>query len=492
MNFNSQAFLLFFPIVVSIYYIFPKKIRYIWLLIASYYFYMSWNPKYASLIALVTVTTWETGIILEKQRQKAVSKKKICITVCIVFNLCILGIFKYLDFIILNLSKAASALHLSLNVPVFDIILPVGISFYTFQAIGYVIDVYRGTVEAEKNILKYGLFISFFPQLVAGPIERSQNLLKELNAERDFDYQRTKDGLLLMMWGFFEKIVVADRAAVIVNTVYTNYMDYSGSIIVLATVLFAFQIYCDFGGYSHIAIGAAKVLGIHLSDNFKQPYYAVSIKEFWRRWHISLSKWLRDYLYIPMGGNKCSPWKKRRNLMITFLISGLWHGAGWNYIVWGGLHGVYSIVGEMTQTFRNRCGQFLHINTKCFSWRLFQRIITFALVTFAWMFFRAQGMRDAIAILQQVITQFDFLAIFTEKIYLLGLNEKWFRGLFAAILGILLVEGMHEKGYSIGKLLSKQNIAFRWLCYMSFLFYLLIHVLQDYGAQASQFIYFQF
>ncbi len=488
MNFNSQAFLLFFPIVVLVHYIIPQKVRYIWLLFASYYFYMSWNPKYAFLMAIVTITTWLAGNLLEKYRSRSELNRKIIIAACIVFNLCILGVFKYLGFVIENMRKAAYVLQLAFSAPTVDIILPVGISFYTFQAIGYVIDVYRGDVKAERNVLKYGLFISFFPQLVAGPIERSKNLLKQINEENDFDYQNARNGLLLMMWGFFEKIAVADKAAVIVDSIYSNYMDYSGSVIMLATVLFAFQIYCDFGGYSHIAIGAAKVLGIHLSDNFRQPYYAVSIKDFWKRWHISLSNWLRDYLYIPLGGNRGGKLLKNRNLLITFMISGLWHGAGWNYIVWGGLHGFYSVMSGMTQAIRKKCVQILRINTKCFSWRLFQRSITFALVTFAWMFFRASGMRDAVDMLGLVIFRFDFSHLFRQNVFLLSSNRQ----LTAGILLIMMVDGMNVRGYRVRELLDKQNIIFRWLCYIALLLYLLICVLQNYGAPASRFIYFQF
>ena len=487
MLFNSIDFLIFFPIVTILYFAIPNKYRYIWLLIASYYFYMNWNAKYALLLLLSTGITYLTSLMIAKG-----NKRKFWLIVCAVSNLGILGIFKYFDFALDNINKVLSLVHVQAIEPVFDIVLPVGISFYTFQALSYTIDVYRGEIEPEKNFAKYALFVSFFPQLVAGPIERSGHLLKQIQNGTKFDYQNAKNGLLLMMWGLFEKIVIADRAAVIVNEIYENYENYWGSLIVVATILFAIQIYCDFAGYSHIAVGAANVMGYDLMNNFEQPYFATSIKDFWRRWHISLSTWFRDYLYIPLGGNRCSKWKKYRNLLITFSVSGLWHGASWHFVIWGGLHGIYQVAGNMTTAIREKIKGILRIKTDCFSYCLFQRILTFSLVVIAWFFFRMNNLGDGIGMLKKIFTDFNFPVLLYGKLYQLGLDEKQFFWLILSILMLFVVDALHEKGISIRKRLEKQNLVFRWMCYLSVVFFLLISVIQDYGSSAANFIYFQF
>lgn len=303
MLFNSIDFLLFFPIVTIIFFVMPKKLKTLWLLIASYYFYMSWNPKYAALIAISTVITFLSGILIEKAKGKR--EKKLVVAASLLSNLAILGIFKYANFVLQTLSYITNGLGLGTIDRRLDLLLPVGISFYTFQALSYTLDVYKGNVEAERNILRYALFVSFFPQLVAGPIERSGNLLCQIQAitkTKLWDFERVRDGLLLMFWGLFQKLVIADRASILVNQVYDNYGNYGFLELAVASVLFAFQIYCDFSGYTNIARGAAKVMGFSLMQNFRQPYFATSIKDFWRRWHISLTSWFTDYLYIPLGG----------------------------------------------------------------------------------------------------------------------------------------------------------------------------------------------
>lgn len=332
MLFNSGKFLIFFPIVTLIYFILPKKIRQYWLLIASWYFYMCWNAGYIVLILYSTVITFIGGLFIEKNR----SKKNFIVAGSFILNLAVLFYFKYFNFGIGLLAKLLAYAHISVNVPQFDIILPVGISFFTFQALSYTVDVYRGEIFAEKNFFKYALFVSFFPQLVAGPIERSKNLMKQICEPKSFDFDRARDGILLMLWGYFLKVVLADRIAIFVDTVYGDVNTYSGYYIVLATILFAFQIYCDFAGYSIIAMGTAKVLGIQLMDNFESPYLAASVAGFWRHWHISLTSWFRDYLYIPLGGNKKGKIRKYANEMIVFFASGLWHGASISFVIWGG------------------------------------------------------------------------------------------------------------------------------------------------------------
>lgn len=335
MIFNSISFLVFFPIVFLIYFALPRKIKWMWLLVTSYYFYMCWNVKYTLLLLFTTVSTYATSIILGKVQKLNTKKKKLIGTgsmiAILAINLSILVIFKYGNFIISNFNYFSGFSFKTL-----DLVLPVGISFYTFQAIGYVIDVYRGELQPERNFGKYALFLSFFPQLVAGPIERSKNLLSQLYQEHKFDYEKARSGLLLITWGLFQKIVIADRAAILVSYAFENYEACNGSQLMTGAFCFAIQIYCDFGGYSNIAIGASEMLGIKLMDNFKRPYFALNMKEFWSRWHISLSTWFRDYLYIPLGGNRCSIVRKHLNVMCTMLLSGLWHGANWTYIFWGG------------------------------------------------------------------------------------------------------------------------------------------------------------
>ena len=336
MLFNSTEFIIFFPITLILYWIFPKRYRYICLFIASYTFYMFWNPKYALLMGTSTVITFLSGVLIEKLKYK-----RTVVAFSFIINLAILVFFKYFDFLLQNINIVLSVFNIKLIEKPFDIILPVGISFYTFQALSYTIDVYRGEIKSEKNIIKYALFVSFFPQLVAGPIERSKNLLIQidnLDKVKRFDYDRITEGLILMLFGYFQKMVIADRAAILVDTVFNSYYEYNSMALILAAVFFAIQIYCDFGSYSLIAIGTAKVMGINLMENFNTPYFARGIKEFWGRWHISLSTWFRDYLYIPLGGNRCSKIRRSFNILVTFLVSGLWHGANFTFIAWGAIH----------------------------------------------------------------------------------------------------------------------------------------------------------
>ena len=405
MLFNSIEFLFFFPIVVLAYFIIPKKVRYIWLLLASYIFYMGWNAAYALLLLASTVVTYLSGLLLDKLSRSPddtphrTSMRKLIVALSCIISLGILFFYKYFTFALSLVSGAFALAGISLNVPTFDIILPVGISFYTFQALSYTIDVYRGDIPAERNFLRYALFVSFFPQLVAGPIERSRNLLTQMQKPTVFDFDKARDGFLLMLWGYFLKIVLADRIAVVVDTVYDGYEAYSGWYFVVATVLFAIQIYCDFSGYSAIAIGAARILGFDLMDNFDAPYTALSVAEYWRRWHISLTTWFKDYLYIPLGGNRKGRFRKYINIMIVFLTSGLWHGASLHFVFWGGLNGLYQIIGECLLPLRTRVARLLHLDPDSFGYRLGRVLGTFFLVDVAFIFFRADRIRTAFGIL---------------------------------------------------------------------------------------------
>ena len=486
MLFNSFHFLIFFPIVTLIYFFIPYRVRWIWLLITSYYFYMCWNPKYAILIATSTLITYLSGILISKSKDK----KKLWVALSFISNLGILFFFKYFNFAIENINIILNKLHITLITPSFDVLLPVGISFYTFQALSYTVDVYRGDVKPEKNLGKYALFVSFFPQLVAGPIETSKHLLDQFNHNYDFDYERVKSGFLLMLWGFFQKLVIADRIAIVVNTVYNNYTSYSGFTLIVATVLFAFQIYCDFSSYSDIAIGCARVMGFELMQNFNRPYFSKSIAEFWRRWHISLGGWFRDYLYIPLGGSRHGKLKKYRNIMIVFLTSGLWHGAGWGFIVWGFLHGFYQVVGDLLKPTREYFIDKLNINKNGFFHRLSQIVIVFILVDFAWIFFRANTFRDAIGIIKNMFV-FNPWILFDGSLYNLGLDQKDFIVGILAILALTIVSLLRWNTRLID-LIGKQNIIVRWVFYFTFLYSILIFGIYGPGYEAQQFIYFQF
>ncbi len=359
MSFVSVKYMIFFPIVVLLYFILPKKIRMYWLLVVSYYFYMSWNVKYGLLILFSTVITYLCGLAIEKVKCLSVSIGKmqrsirsVVIFTGIIIDLGLLFYFKYINFFINNLNYFFLKMQIDIQCPNFDIVLPVGISFFIFQTMGYMIDVYRNEVKAENNLFRYSLFVSFFPQLVAGPIERSKNLLAQLRRTPDFDVENAKNGLLIMAYGIFMKIAVADNIAEYIDPIFNAPSDYSGRALLFAVILFAFQIYCDFNGYTQIAIGSARILGFKLNQNFNVPYMGSSVKDFWRRWHISLTSWFRDYLYIPLGGSRRGRIRKQFNTMLVFLCSGIWHGAAWHYVVWGGAerfaqhHGRYISAGD--------------------------------------------------------------------------------------------------------------------------------------------------
>ena len=494
MLFNSWNFLIFFPVVVGIYFLIPQRFKKIWLLCASYYFYMNWNAAYAILILGVTIISYIAGILIEKRAGEERRGQKLPLIICVMISLGVLFVFKYLNFVLANVNHILSMTGSQMRLPLaMGLVLPVGISFYTFQALGYVVDVYRGEVAAERNFIQYALFVSFFPQLVAGPIERSKNLLKQLDTPKEFDYDSAKNGLLLMLWGYFEKMWIADRASVLVDSVYLNYQEYSAGMLVAATALFAIQIYCDFGGYSHIAIGAAQVLGIRLMDNFRQPYLARNIKDFWSRWHISLSTWFRDYVYIPLGGNRRGALRTYINLFLTFLLSGLWHGASWHYVVWGGMNGFYQVVSRMTAGGRARIREVLHIREENGLYRLFQTIVTFVLADFAWLFFRAYGLSDAFRMIRHILVNRTFLPEFANgTLFTLGLRPFAVYQLILSLVILLVVDLLHEKKISLRRWCARQHIVIRWSIYLVVMVAFVVLLIQNYGRPAAEFIYFQF
>lgn len=484
MLFNSIGFMIFFPIVVLIYFALPSKYRSVWLLATSYYFYSCWSAEYAVMLFLSTLVTYFSARLMYGKN------KKIIFVGCVGINIGILLGIKFFNIGSLLLDKILGALGMSLDMGAFSIVLPVGMSFYMFQSLGYLIDVYRGTTKVEYNFIRYALFVSFFPTILSGPIERSGNLLKQIQSGTEFSYENAKVGLLMMLFGYFQKILISNRIAPLVNDAYLNYE--SGSILMWAIILYGIQIYTDFAGYSYIAQGTAKVLGFDIIENFKRPYFAVSIKDFWSRWHISLSQWLRDYVYFSLGGSQQGKLKTYRNLILTFLISGIWHGNGLGFIVWGLLHGIYQVAGRVTENCRKRIKQKLRINTECWSYHFFQGVITFALVDFAWLFFSTSSLTDALSIIHKVIYNFNLGEVVLHKFYMLGMEESRFFLLLIEIAIVIFVDILHEKGISIIAWLNRQNIVFRWGIYFVIIFVIIIGAIYNYGTEASAFIYTQF
>ena len=498
MFFNSLDFLIFFPIVVLLYYIIPVKLKHFWLLAASYYFYMCWNAKYAVLILFSTIVTYASGLMIEKVKNgpwdEARRKKYKILTVALSFglNLAVLFYFKYFNFTLEAVSSLFRLVHIELNAPVFDIVLPVGISFYTFQALSYTMDVYRGEIYAEKNFFRYALFVSFFPQLVAGPIERSKNLLKQLAVPQKFSFEAARDGILLMIWGFFLKVVLADRTAIFVDIVYGDFETYGGWYLVVATLLFAVQVYCDFYGYSVIAMGAAEILGIRLMENFDAPYFSTTVAEYWRKWHISLTSWFKDYLYIPLGGSRKGMLRKNINRMIVFVVSGLWHGASFSYVAWGGLNGLYQTIGEVLQPVRDRLVSVLHLNRQSFGHKLAKMAVTLFLVDFSLIFFRANRFRDAIEIIKQIWTVKNPWILFDGSIYDCGLDSRNFWVMMVCIGILLFADYFKHKGIAVRKIITEQDYWFRWLVISFSVCAILIFGIWGTEYNAAGFLYFQF
>jgi len=492
MLFNSIHFILFLPVVVIIYFSLPYRYRWVLLLIASYYFYMAWRPEYVFLIVFSTLVDYFVAIKMSKVDDK--QKRKKYLIMSLVINLGLLFLFKYFNFFSDSTRLLLNNFNIFYNLPSFKLLLPVGISFYTFQTLSYTIDVCKGKRKPEKHLGIFALYVSFFPQLVAGPIERSTSLLPQFYKKYDFDYDRVASGLCQMLWGFFKKIVIADNIANLVNLVFSSPENFQGIHFIIATILFAFQIYCDFSGYSDIAIGTARIMGFELMRNFNRPYFAKSISDFWNRWHISLSTWFRDYLYIPLGGNRVNKFRMYLNLMITFVISGLWHGANWTFVVWGFLHGLYLIFEKLIKNVADSIelkfgrGKFLRI------YSLFQTFYIFVLVCFAWIFFRADFLSDALYIVSHLfdgVLHFivNFWNINEIKLILSKFNitPLLFVEIWISILFLLIIQALRgEKDLFI--FLRDKKMLFRWSFY-----YLLIFWILFFGYFGEQpFIYFQF
>jgi D-alanyl-lipoteichoic acid acyltransferase DltB (MBOAT superfamily) len=398
MLFNSGAFLIFFPLVTAGYFVLPHRYRWLLLLVASCVFYMYLIPLYILILIFTIVVDYSAGILIEHAEGV---RRKVYLSASLVANIGTLAVFKYADFVNDNVRTLATAIHWNYPIQNLGWILPVGLSFHTFQAMSYTFEVYYRRQRAERHFGIYALYVLFYPQLVAGPIERPQNLLHQFREEHRFDTVQVLAGLQQMLWGFFKKIVIADRLAIYSDLIFNNPSQYGGGDLLVATYCFAIQIYCDFSGYSDIAIGAARVMGFTLMTNFRRPYLAESVREFWQRWHISLSTWFRDYVYVPLGGSRVSQERWYRNILITFLLSGLWHGANWVFIVWGLLHGTYIVLGVQLAGVRARVAQLVGFDRLPAVLISACRIaITFHLVLIAWIFFRGNSLADCFVILR--------------------------------------------------------------------------------------------
>ena len=488
MLFNELAFLLFFPVVVGLHFLLPHKHRWALLLGASYFFYMWWEPAYAVLIFSSTVVDYIAGLRMAGQPERR--DRRIWLWLSLVVNLGLLFAFKYFNFFSRSLGSLFQWFDQPYSVPDLDVLLPVGISFYTFQTLSYTIDVYRGRLEPERHFGRFALYVSFFPQLVAGPIERAGNLLPQFRVEHTLEPDNVRQGLFLMLFGMFKKVVIADQLATIVAPVYANPELYSGPILVFATLCFAFQIYCDFSGYSDIAIGAARVLGYRIMVNFHRPYAARNIGDFWGRWHISLSTWFRDYVYLPLGGNRVKRTRWIANIMVVFLVSGMWHGANWTFLVWGGLHGSYYLVQALWKPCRERCLGSIGLSPEGHVWSALALCLTFVSVCLAWVFFRATDLSSAVTILSGMTEGWGLLfepEILRQQMRSLVVSQYHLLAVVLALAYLQLIEFSHPGRHLEAEVCARGRWV-RWGLYLS----LGLFILNLGAIEEVPFVYFQF
>ena len=481
MLFNSIDFAIFLPIVFALYWFVANKnlkLQNFLIVAASYFFYGWWDWRFLSLILFSTIIDYTIGQKLRVEENE--TKRKVLLWSSILLNLGFLGFFKYYNFFLDNFITAFSFFGTEINANSLNIILPVGISFYTFQTLSYTIDVYKRKLEPTNDIIAFSAFVSFFPQLVAGPIERATNLLPQFYKKREFNYAKAVDGLRQILWGLFKKIVIADNCALYANEIFNNSSDYTGSTLFMGAIFFTFQIYCDFSGYSDIAIGTSRLFGFNLKQNFAFPYFSRDIAEFWRRWHISLSTWFRDYLYIPLGGSRGGKWNKIRNVFIIFIISGFWHGANWTFIIWGALNALFFLPLLLTKKNRNNLEVVAQGSVLPSLKELFSILLTFSLTVFAWVFFRAENLSHAIQYILDVFKNpgsFLLVSVYMKHKVILLL-----------LLIFVLVEWFGREGqYAIAHIGIKWKRPFRYALY-----YVIIIAIIWFGGKEQQFIYFQF
>lgn len=478
MIFNSLEYLLFLPLTFILYWFILKKSRKLqntFLLLMSYFFYGMWNWNFLFLLLFSTLLDYVSGIQIE--RSATITKKKFWLVLSVCINLGFLGLFKYYNFFIESVVDIFLTLGIRYNLTLLNIILPVGISFYTFHGLSYVFDIYNKKIRARSNWVDYALFVSFFPLLVAGPIERATHLLPQIETNRQFDYLKTLDGLKQILWGLFKKIVIADNCAVYVDIIFNDPSNYSGSTLLLGAIFFSFQIYGDFSGYSDIALGSARILGFELLKNFSFPYFSRNLSEFWKRWHISLSSWFRDYLYIPLGGNKLGKFKQIKNVLIVFIVSGFWHGANWTFLIWGFINGIFVVLDNFV--FKTQFKDSIVASGRMIPTfkEFFQILITFIVVSFIWIIFRADN-------INALIDYYNHL--FTFSIF--SIPEIRPTRLLFLIIFLMFIEWMgRESDFAISKLFNNKSKIIRWAFYLTIVCSILI-----FGGKPQTFIYFQF
>ena len=478
MVFNSISFAIFLPIVFLLYWFVSnknRKIQNLLLLTSSYFFYACWDWRFLFLLIFSTALDFFTGSKMETA--KTVASKKFWFWLSISINISFLGVFKYYNFFAESFADIMGNFGLQVNPFTLKVILPVGISFYTFHGLSYVIDIFKNRIKAEHDFIDYAVFVSFFPLLVAGPIERATHLLPQIKKERNFDYQKAVNGLKQILWGLFKKIVIADQCAQYTNTIFDDYSNHSGSTLLLGAIFFSFQIYGDFSGYSDIALGTARLFGIELLRNFAFPYFSRDIAEFWRRWHISLSSWFRDYLYFPLGGSRGGTWMKIRNTFLIFLVSGFWHGANWTFIVWGLLNAIYIMPSIIFNTNRNHIDIVAKGNYLPSIREFFMMLSTFFLTVFAWIFFRSASLSDAFSFIK---------GIFSSSLFSIPSIHPL--DLFILLLIFLPIEWLGRASqFAIENTFEKSSNFLRYGLY-----YLLLVAIFFYNSAGQQFIYFQF
>lgn len=529
MIFTSFSFFIFLPAVLLVYFLIPRKWRTGWLLVASLGFYLNFHPKYILVIAFSTVVSYLAGrrletlngqqesgargdaaagngavdggtaagnVVADGGETVAVRKRRTVLVLGIVIVTAVLVFFKYTNFLLGNMNKLLGLAGVDYSVQPFSLVLPVGLSYYTFQVISYIADVYHGKIHAEKNFLHYALYVSFFPKIISGPIERAGDFLGQVKECHDFNLwnaKRVRDGIVLMLWGYFQKMVIADRLAILTGQVMDHFEAYGTVELFVAMCAFYIQLFADFAGYTDIALGLAKVMGFSLQDNFHAPFFAKSIREYWTRWHISLSTWLRDYIYISLGGNRKGKARKYINIMITFLLSGLWHGAGWNYAFWGVLHGAYQVVEYLIRPVVDQINAVFHTRTESFSYGFLRTVKTWLMVALAYIFFKVPSAVDGFRYIGRMLTRWNPWALFDGTLYTLGISEKYFHLMIWFVLLLFVVEWMrYHKEVKLDGWLAGQCIWFRYGVMIALL--LGIIVLGAYGPayDAANFLYFQF
>jgi D-alanyl-lipoteichoic acid acyltransferase DltB (MBOAT superfamily) len=487
MELYSLAFFTFLTIVIGLYYLTPGRFRWIVLLGASYYFYGTFRVQYVVLIAASTIIAYCTALLIQKNERKSVKRRYLLIGVFV--NLGLLFVFKYYNFFSSSLTNILNVFDISFRSNLLRLVVPVGISFYIFQVVSYTIDVYRGTKTVEKHLGLFALYVAFFPKLLAGPIERAKQFLSQLHENHKWDWVNATNGFKLMVWGLFKKVVVADRLAAFVDIVFNNPAQHEGPSMALAVFLYSFQIYYDFSGYTDIAIGISQVFGLKLMDNFDRPYTSRSIAEFWRRWHISLSTWLRDYLYIPLGGNRVTAARLYINLIVVFLVCGLWHGANWTFIEWGLIHGFYLVIGLITRNVRSGIAQSVGLERAPALHKGIQIVTTFILVSLAWVFFRADSHFDAVYIITHLHTGWADLLTWNklDTLVFLGKPKRDFIIAISSLVFVWIIHHLESHG-NMRHMLSDKPIITRWPAY----YIILISVLLLCAPGSQKFIYFQF